>query len=259
MLLRRISEHVKAQNWTAVALDFLIVVIGVGVALAAGEWMNARAVKADLQRAETTIHAELYSNYLNALERIAFKECNAAQIRQLADRLKNTNDPWTPVEPFPNGGDISGALGAVIRAPYRGAWPTGAWKAAGDTGLLIHMDTERKDALSELFSVSETISGHQEDVIRKQSELKALMVASELSATDRLRYYDILGELDAASALIEVGAEAVVQGIERLDVSLTPEFERQFLEDFESRNRLGLEVYGECFKLMRLPNEGTTP
>ena len=29
MLLRRITEHVKAQNWTAVALDFVIVVVGV--------------------------------------------------------------------------------------------------------------------------------------------------------------------------------------------------------------------------------------
>ena len=28
MLLRRITDHVKAQNWTAVALDFFIVVIG---------------------------------------------------------------------------------------------------------------------------------------------------------------------------------------------------------------------------------------
>ena len=29
MLLRRVIEHVKAQNWTAVALDFVIVVVGV--------------------------------------------------------------------------------------------------------------------------------------------------------------------------------------------------------------------------------------
>lgn len=28
MLLRRITEHVKNQNWFAVALDFLIVVVG---------------------------------------------------------------------------------------------------------------------------------------------------------------------------------------------------------------------------------------
>lgn len=32
MILRRISEHVRAQNWFAVGLDFLIVVLGVFVA-----------------------------------------------------------------------------------------------------------------------------------------------------------------------------------------------------------------------------------
>ena len=30
MILRRITEHVKAQNWFAVAIDFVIVVVGVG-------------------------------------------------------------------------------------------------------------------------------------------------------------------------------------------------------------------------------------
>jgi len=33
MLLRSISKHVKDQNWFAVALDFVIVVIGVAVAM----------------------------------------------------------------------------------------------------------------------------------------------------------------------------------------------------------------------------------
>jgi len=28
MILRRVIEHVKAQNWFAVALDFVIVVVG---------------------------------------------------------------------------------------------------------------------------------------------------------------------------------------------------------------------------------------
>jgi len=31
MILRRVIAHVKAQNWTAVALDFLIVVVGLRV------------------------------------------------------------------------------------------------------------------------------------------------------------------------------------------------------------------------------------
>ncbi len=38
MLLRRITEHVKAQNWTAVALDFVIVVVGVFIGLQVSNW-----------------------------------------------------------------------------------------------------------------------------------------------------------------------------------------------------------------------------
>ena len=42
MILRRVIEHVKAQNWTAVALDFLIVVIGVFIGIQLGNWNAAR-------------------------------------------------------------------------------------------------------------------------------------------------------------------------------------------------------------------------
>ncbi|MEM9838645.1 MAG: hypothetical protein AAF830_05760 [Pseudomonadota bacterium] len=42
MLLRSITEHVRTQNWTAVAIDFLIVVIGVFVGIQVANWNDAR-------------------------------------------------------------------------------------------------------------------------------------------------------------------------------------------------------------------------
>lgn len=42
MLLRRISKHVKDQNWFAVALDFLIVVAGILIAFQITNWSEAR-------------------------------------------------------------------------------------------------------------------------------------------------------------------------------------------------------------------------
>ena len=42
MILRRITEHVRAQNWTAVALDFLIVVVGVFIGIQVSNWNDAR-------------------------------------------------------------------------------------------------------------------------------------------------------------------------------------------------------------------------
>ncbi len=45
MLLRRMIEHVKAQNWTAVALDFVIVVVGVFIGIQVSNWNDARSLR----------------------------------------------------------------------------------------------------------------------------------------------------------------------------------------------------------------------
>lgn len=42
MFVRKIAEHLRAQNWFAVALDFLIVVVGVFVGLQVDNWNQAR-------------------------------------------------------------------------------------------------------------------------------------------------------------------------------------------------------------------------
>lgn len=42
MLLRRFIEHVKKQHWTAIAIDFVIVVLGVFIGLQVNTWNQAR-------------------------------------------------------------------------------------------------------------------------------------------------------------------------------------------------------------------------
>ncbi len=42
MLLRRITQHVKEQNWTAIAIDFVIVVVGVFIGIQVSNWNAAR-------------------------------------------------------------------------------------------------------------------------------------------------------------------------------------------------------------------------
>lgn len=58
MILRRMIEHVKAQNWTAVALDFVIVVVGVFMGIQLGNWNEARADRADERQLITRLHDE---------------------------------------------------------------------------------------------------------------------------------------------------------------------------------------------------------
>ncbi|MGS2719412.1 hypothetical protein [Paraglaciecola aestuariivivens] len=45
MLLRRLTQHVKAQNWFAVGIDFVIVVIGVYIGIQVSNWNDALRVQ----------------------------------------------------------------------------------------------------------------------------------------------------------------------------------------------------------------------
>lgn len=49
MILRRITQHVREQNWTAIAIDFVIVVTGVFIGIQLGNWNDAR--RAQLEEA----------------------------------------------------------------------------------------------------------------------------------------------------------------------------------------------------------------
>ena len=46
MFLRRITEHVNAQNWFAVCIDFFIVVVGVFIGIQVANWNEARSNQA---------------------------------------------------------------------------------------------------------------------------------------------------------------------------------------------------------------------
>lgn len=47
MLLRRVSQHVRDQNWVAVGIDFLIVVVGVFIGIQVANWNDERQDRVD--------------------------------------------------------------------------------------------------------------------------------------------------------------------------------------------------------------------
>ena len=70
MILRRITEHVKAQNWFAVGLDFFIVVVGVFIGLQVANWNEARRDRVD----EAIFLQDLHDDILIASQQSARTE-----------------------------------------------------------------------------------------------------------------------------------------------------------------------------------------
>ena len=59
MLLRRIAEHVRAQNWTAIAIDFVIVVTGVFIGIQVANLNESRIAERNSRLYENRLREEM--------------------------------------------------------------------------------------------------------------------------------------------------------------------------------------------------------
>ena len=75
MLLRRVMEHVTAQNWFAVGIDFVIVVVGVVIGIEVANWNDVRNNKAGLTASLERLDKEVSQN-IDMIEEVlsAFEE-----------------------------------------------------------------------------------------------------------------------------------------------------------------------------------------
>jgi len=77
MIIRRITEHLRQQNWVAVGLDLSVVILGVFLAFQVNEWKEARQSRADelvaierLQQEASEI-VEFLQRFVSEFERLA--------------------------------------------------------------------------------------------------------------------------------------------------------------------------------------------
>src|SRR5512144_3373426 len=93
MILRRVVEHAKTQNWFAVTLDFFIVVIGVFIAIEVANWNQARQDRQEERR----YYGQLLVDLRSDLETFSRAEKRADQFDEAAqlviDRLSGKAPP----------------------------------------------------------------------------------------------------------------------------------------------------------------------
>jgi hypothetical protein len=261
MLLRRITKHVKAQNWFAVFLDFIIVVFGIWVALIAGQWADNRQDRAALKNAEHELNTEILGSYFHAHERLSIASCRADRYQHLGEMLLNGSNDW-PGTPNPYGaGTLTKyrVFPLVLRSPLR-PWEYSVWDTELSKGTLAIMENEKRQLLSELYIGVKGMARSQKDLYLAEARLQALAAPLEMTGTDRLKYYDRLIEADAISAALELGAEQLIDTIETNRLVTLSDEHLQILGDFSSledylreRNRLRRDIYGDCTSVIALP------
>ena len=93
VILRRLVEHAKTQNWFAVALDFFIVVLGVFIGIQAASWNQARQDRQEERRyyAQLLVDLRVDLETFSGAERRANRYDEAAQM--VLDRLGGKAPP----------------------------------------------------------------------------------------------------------------------------------------------------------------------
>ena len=142
MRLRRIIAHLKEQNWTAVVLDFVIVVLGVFVGLQVSNWNEARHDAVRGKEYLERIHSDLMAD-VSALD------------RRLAFWASVADYGATALDFAENGKLRNGSAWETLLAFYQASqiWPYGTSNgtyqemiAAGDLGLVS--DSDLRDSLA---------------------------------------------------------------------------------------------------------------
>lgn len=87
MLLRRITKHVKDQNWFAVGIDFVIVVIGVFIGIQVANWNDASQERLTEAQYLERFAAELELTIEQIQEERAFSESALTAIQTFSTRL----------------------------------------------------------------------------------------------------------------------------------------------------------------------------
>jgi len=88
MILRRITEHVKTQNWFVVGLDFVIVVVGVFIGIQLGNWNDARLDQRAYRDAMTRLAEDMAKTLHSAAEKRAVINGMLSDVQPAIDVLR---------------------------------------------------------------------------------------------------------------------------------------------------------------------------
>lgn len=154
MILRRVIEHVKAQNWTAVSLDFLIVVIGVFVGIQVSNWNDARVDQRRAQDYLARIGGDLDADIAAIADRVNFWG-RVADYGALGLNYAETGEPgdhtqWDLLLAYFQASQVAELV--PLQATFD------ELKSAGELGLIA--DPAFRNALSDyyMFTASATVT-----------------------------------------------------------------------------------------------------
>jgi len=92
MILRRVMQHVRNQEWTAIVIDLIIVVVGVYVGIQAQAWNAERENRAIEKRYLLRLHDEISGMIENDADRVEAARSRLAALKSTVAQLAGSGE-----------------------------------------------------------------------------------------------------------------------------------------------------------------------
>ena len=257
-MLRRLSaeQQRSVRHW---AMEFVVVVAGVLLALMLQDWGEHRRAMKDMAAAEDAIHAEVRASLENLIWREAISQCHIDRAQQLKTMLMANSNRWPGLsENALVQDDMSKATGVqtvmqgVYQRPFE-PFPTAAWQSALTTGSLAAMDREKFAKLTAVYALLQFMTETQEREYRAASTLSALSLRQELTPETRTMMLGALYDVDSTRFMFTYqGASELAARMKELGWIDKAEIDRWIADDRAEDSKRGSK-WRPCVKPERNP------
>lgn len=179
MRLRRVIEHVRAQNWTAIAIDFAIVVAGILLALQISEWNQARQDRVRERAYLARIAAELEQSFDDIESSIELAEERESLGRMLLDSVNDAE----PVRAHPGRYLVALLKGGYTYSPEIRSYAFDELRSSGELGLIE--DKALLVAITEFYN--EVREAAQWSYIREARQTEYMKRAAGILQYDQMK------------------------------------------------------------------------
>lgn len=241
------------QGWRALYWEIGVVVVGVLIALAAQQLVDALYWEGQAAKARQSIEEELLEHERDAYERQAVTPCLKQQLQLLVRRLAVSRDSrWraTPMVVYPSG--VATVADKVTPTSYRGPtrlWIDEAYKTAQSTGALNHLPDALAAEYAGIYRRSRRSIEIQDVEEAAANELSVLAVDGLITREMRPRLFAALARADYASSYMETSLETEIPMLAKVLDRVPVERRRKNIDEAVVSQR---KFRGTCVRPLRL-------
>ena len=194
MILRRFMEHIKDQNWFAVGLDVIVVIVGIFLGMQVQQWYEEQTEKNRIAAQLLSFRNELVLSLDNLADRQAYYEARIANVAELRMKLEN-GEPFV-VDDF-NRLMMDSIRGGRLNVVFRGydeMAATGAISKVGDEHLrnaLYEWDL----ILSTIRNIDERFEDTRETILLP-IVLESVAIGNAFQSDERYQDFSITSRFD---------------------------------------------------------------